>query len=816
MLSNTLTQKNPFSRKFVSRIPQVVFFLILIGTRFSTAQNVNALLVGKVTDEHGLPLSNVSIMFKDSDLGTITNEKGNYVIKLPAGNYLLIAKLLGYKSKEQQVRLLGGKTTTCSFFLEEDVNVMKEVSVSGVKAKSATATRTLTQIQDVPQAISVVGQKTIKQQAAFDLTTIVRNISGLNFTGNYAGAGSAQFFNARGFDLNSDGETYQNFRWNGVMIWNWGNNYSDNIEQVEFLKGPTSILYGDVSPGGILNFVTKKPLAEFSANVNFKAGSWGLVRPAVDITGPITSDRKLRYRLNTSFEKSNSFRDYVSSERYFVAPAVTWDITPKISLNVEAVLKKSESVDDAGLVSPDGTTSGLKSLNPSLYLGEPSRQFLYNDQNYFATLTYELSKTWRLKAVGFYNNALNRPYGMWFDQPDESGDFVRREYGFYRKARNGTASADLGGTFYTGLVKHNVLIGAEYQSSRYRYTNIGALSVFDSNNIYSPVYGQTPNVEPAEGPYQPYASVISRKGIYVQDQLMFFKEKLHVLLGFRQGNTRQGIQYNQNELAGTDFEGSSDNIVSKWVFTPRIGLVYKLKPWYSLYGSYANGYEINSPDLFAKNYKDFQTPPATTSSQVEFGSKANLLNNKLGVTLSVYEINKHNPYGYVYLNPENPNYDEYNIYYEGQHQSRGIELEADGRVFSTLSVAAGATYTKTKVIADPGYPAGNLLPNAPKFTANGWLNYEPTGRLNGLTLGTGLFYKGKFFSTIANDPNLQIPASYTCDVAVGYTYKQIGVQLNVMNVTNQVSYLNPWVFNLFDVRPLRQFILSLNYRIGRR
>lgn len=117
------------------------------------------------------------------------------------------------------------------------------------------------------------------------------------------------------------------------------------------------------------------------------------------------------------------------------------------------------------------------------------------------------------------------------------------------------------------------------------------------------------------------------------------------------------------------------------------------------------------------------------------------------------------------------------------------------------------------MINDPGYPSGNLLPNAPKYSSNIWLNYESQKILKGLTAGAGWFYKDKFYSSIANDPKLLIPAGYTMDLALGYEYKKLGAQLNVMNFTNRVNYLNPWQFNLFEVRPLRQFVITLNYKI---
>jgi iron complex outermembrane receptor protein len=787
------------------------FFLFLFFNLSLQAQNTKGIVSGKITDVNGLPLSFINVTIKEAEYKTSTDEKGNYLLKMPAGRYTILASSIGYKGTGAQINIEAGKTLNVAFKLAEDITDMRDVVVSGVKAKSATATRTLMQIQDIPQSIVVIGQRVIQEQAAFDLTTITRNISGLNFTGNYAGAGSSQFFNARGFDLN-DGQSY---RWNGMMIWNLGNNYSDNIEQVEFLKGPTSILFGDVAPGGVMNFVTKKPLEDFMAKVDFKTGSWGLIRPAIDITGPITKDRTLRFRLNTSFEKSNSFRDSVSSRKEFIAPTIAWNITPKLSFNVEAVFKKSSATDDAGLVSPDGTIGGLKSLNPSLYLGEASHQYLYSEQDYFVTLTYEINKKWRLKTVGFYGNTDNRPFGVWFDSPDSAGNFARREYGYHQNSKTHTISAEVNGTFYTGAIKHNVLAGIEYQSTDYRYTNDGTLYLLDSSNIYHPRYEATPSPEPANSQYLPYVSIIARTGIYAQDQLMFFNEQLHILLGVRAGRTRQGNHYYQDQLAGTQFAGYTDDIISKNVITPRVGAVYKPRDWWSLYASYSQGYEINSADIFARNYLQYVSPPATTSSQVEFGSKTNLLNNMLGVSVSIFRIDKHNPYGYVYLDPLHPDYDAYDVYYQGHHRSQGIELDADGKISPEWSVTAGAAYTKTEIMDDPGYPTGNVLPNAPKYTGNFWLNYEPAKILKGFSFGAGVFYKDKFFSTLANDPNLEIPPSYTLDASIGYKYNHMGIQLNAMNITNQVSYLNPWQFNMFDVKPLRQFILTLTYQISK-
>ena len=790
----------------------IISFILLFIVHINYAQTSKGTLTGKITDENGLNLAYVSIYLEGTGFGTVTNEQGIYFIKIPVGSYKAKFESIGYIDKIADVLISENNTTTVNLQLKEDYKLLGEIVISGVKVKSATATRTLMEIQDIPQSILVLGQKTIEQQAAFDLTTITRNMSGINFTGNYSGAGSYQLFNARGFDMVNS----QNYRWNGLMIWNLGNNYADNIEQVEFLKGPSSILFGDVSPGGVLNFSTKKPLADFYLKTELRLGEWNLFRPSVDISGPLSKNKNLRYRLNTSFEKSNSFRDFVGSNRFILAPAITWDINSKLSLSTEAVFRGSSATDDAGLVSPDGTVSGLDKLDPTLYLGEPSMNYKYQDNNYFANLTYTLNQNWRIRAVTYYGYSENRPLGLWFDAPNESGDFVRNQYGYHQQLKNRSFSADASGTFYTGSTKHNILVGFEFQETNFRYTNEGYLSAFDIQNINKPLYGLLTITEPEEEIYLPFISKIRRYGIYFQDQIMMLKEKLHLLVGFRYGNTQQGNDYIENELPGTDYEGYEDDLVNKNVLSPRLGIVYKPIPWVSLFGSYSQGFEINSPDLFALNYADFSTPPATLSSQIELGTKANLFKEKLGLTFSLFQIDKIDPYGYVYLDPENPDYDEYNVYYDGHHRSQGIEMDLNGKIISELSITLGAAFTKTRILEDPGYPVNNQLPNAPKITGNIWLNYEPSVKMKGFSLGFGAFYKDKFYSNINNDSDLEIPSSFTIDAAIGYKIKQFGLQLNVSNLTNEVNYSNPWIFNMFEVRPLRRAVLTLSYKLDKK
>jgi iron complex outermembrane receptor protein len=130
-------------------------------------------------------------------------------------------------------------------------------------------------------SVQVIGQDILQQQQAIDMKDVVKNVSGINQTGSYNGG--YQFFNSRGFDMNN----WTNFRRNGTLLWNMGNHFADFYESIEFLKGPAAILYGDVAPGGIINFVTKKPLAYDYRRFELKVGQYGLLRPTFDLSGSL-------------------------------------------------------------------------------------------------------------------------------------------------------------------------------------------------------------------------------------------------------------------------------------------------------------------------------------------------------------------------------------------------------------------------------------------------------------------------------------------------------------------------------------------------
>jgi iron complex outermembrane receptor protein len=303
-------------------------WFLLANFQLQAADPGNGTIGGTVRSADGQPAPFVSVALKDTGTGTTTDERGRYRLTgLAAGSYTLVVQGIGYAPQEQAVEVAEGAPTTADVTLPQSTRELGEVQVLGQKRRTASATRTNQELLDIPMSIQVIGQDVVQQQNAFDLATLTRNISGVNLKGTYAGGDTYQFFNARGFDLNN----WQNYRRNGLMVWNMGTHFNDNIEAVEFLKGPAAILFGDVAPGGVMNFVTKKPLNYDYRRLELKVGQYGLLRPTLDVSGPLNEKRTLLYRVNTTYQQSNSFRDEVSSNALMLAPSLTWNVTPRLS-----------------------------------------------------------------------------------------------------------------------------------------------------------------------------------------------------------------------------------------------------------------------------------------------------------------------------------------------------------------------------------------------------------------------------------------------------------------------------------------------------
>ncbi len=230
---------------------------------------------------------------------------------------------------------------------------------------ASTATRTNTRILDVPQSIQVIPKPVLEEQATVRVDDALRNASGV--VGVVEPFSSGAVLTIRGFptDNFNNGPILRD----GFRVYdNLGLQETTNLERIEILKGPSSVLYGQNDPGGIINLVTKRPLYEPFHEFQFQAGSFGLLRPSVDLSAPVTQDGRVRYRLNASYHFEDGFRDFeTDTSRFFVAPVVSWDISDRTQISFEMEYVDGEGPFDIGILASGDT---VVDVPPERNIGE--------------------------------------------------------------------------------------------------------------------------------------------------------------------------------------------------------------------------------------------------------------------------------------------------------------------------------------------------------------------------------------------------------------------------------------------------------------
>ena len=319
---------------------RVTYFLLLLCF-FTQAQEGE--ISGKVVADSGTPLMGAAVVIQSKNIGTTTDLDGYYrLANLDTGSYTVTVSYMGYISQDQEITVNSGANTV-DFVLKEDKVFLQEVEIVGRKAKTYkndvtfAATKTATKVKDIPQAISYVTKEIFADQQAYRVNDIVKNVSGVNQFSYY------DDFTMRGF---RSGETYINglraiglFGPRPLLV---------NLERVEVLKGPASAMFGNANPGGTMNRVTKKPLAEDRKAVNFTTGSFNTFRASLDFTGPMNKSQTLLYRLNIGYENSDSFRDLQEDKSFIIAPSISFIPTAKTRFNFDLVIQRFNGKLDRG------------------------------------------------------------------------------------------------------------------------------------------------------------------------------------------------------------------------------------------------------------------------------------------------------------------------------------------------------------------------------------------------------------------------------------------------------------------------------------
>jgi len=649
-----------------------------------------------------------------------------------------------------------------------EVPVVAPPVPSAYKADRAnTATKTDTAIRDTPASIQVVPREVIEDQQALRLDEAVRNVSGAGFVGGSEG----QVFLLRGFpaDVFENGFPRPMPSVGGFVT--PGDFDTGNIERVEVLKGPASVLYGRGNPDGLINLLTKKPLADPYYSARFTAGSFDLYRPSADISGPLNRHRTARYRLNAAYESARSFRDIVESQRALVAPAIALKMGPETDLTIEGQYADIEETPDAGVPRVGGSL--VSGIPRSRFLGEPTDREKLSQQQLSLILGHRFSDRWSLRSafrpsqsksdLRFTRASAVRADGRTVNRSFVSSDFEIQDW-FLQN--------DLLGRFETGALKHGLLLGLELgeQDTELLFRLAGAPTI----DLFNPVYG---NNQPVGSFFVSNTETTKDvAGIYAQDQIDF-SDRLSVVLGGRFDYVAQG-----GKSQGLPFRGQRNR-----EFSPRAGIVYKPLQPVSLYAQASRSFQSQTRINTFSVRADGSILEPETAKLYETGVKTDLLGGRLSSTLALYQITKEDA---ATSDPANPGF-SLTI---GEQESSGVEVDIGGEVLPGWRVIAAYAYNESQITRDTRPIAGNRPANVPRNSASLWTTYHlQGGDWRGLGFGAGVFYVGK---RPGDDNNsFELPGYARTDATVFYTKGRFTARLNVINLFDREFLLHRTTIN---------------------
>ncbi|WP_414542088.1 TonB-dependent siderophore receptor [Nostoc sp. CCY0012] len=639
------------------------------------------------------------------------------------------------------------------------------------------ATRTDTPIRDIPQSIQVIPRQVLKDQQVIRLTDAIRNVSGI--VEGVGFAGSVDNFNIRGFESGS-GSTFRD----GLKETPDSLRELANLEQIEVLKGPASVLYGNAEPGGIINLVTKKPLNIPYYSGEFSVGNFSYYRSAIDLSGPLNPDKTLLYRLNAAYTNSGSFRDFVNSERFFFGPVFDLKLSEQTNLLFDVSYLNDKRTFDTGIVA---IGRGIANIPTSRFLGEPGDERRVEETNTGYRLEHRFSDKLTLRNAFRYTSQDAFDYrAQVFEVDEETGELPRnfRSNDDYRETYS--LLTDIVSKFNTGSIEHTLLFGLDLVRQKFDGSQRRLpAGLTPSINIFNPVYNAIPRPAVSEftNVVRDGKFTVETLGVYLQDQIAF-SDNFKLLLGGRFDIVDQD-----------QFDRLTDTRTLQYdeAFTPRIGVVYQPIQPISLYASYSRSFAPN----FAQRVDGTFLPPER-GNQYEVGVKADF-NERLSATLAAYEITKTNV---ATPDPNDP--DGFSIPV-GEQRSRGIELDISGEILPGWNIVAAYGYTDAKVTQSNDLRVGSRIPRVPEHKASLWTTYQfRQGNLQGLGFGLGLYYLsdrvGGDIPSNDFDDTFVLPSYLRTDAAIYYRRNNWRAAINIENLFG-VRYFDTFEFGRNTVIP---------------
>lgn len=694
-------------------------------------------------------------------------------------------------------------------------------------------------VLDTPFSVSSYSESFVKSLDTTSIADLYNYMTGVKKSGN-----TGYDITLRGFKTSGDDR-------NSIMVdglpgltGRYGSPPTVNVDHIELVKGPMSVLYGQIQPGGFVNIITKKPRhdQETVAELRFNTAASRYRHPfdhngvtgSIDATGPIGSGGALLYRVIGEITDNDTFRDYGNTKQEFFSPSATLEFGSTV-ITGEFEYRHVKEHFDVGLVAPPnaaGTVYDIDAVAPiTTTYQQPSDYRTETGTAESVFVTHDLSHSWRL-----YGGYRHVDYSS--DQKETSntglatiqGEFrvLRRFRNLETKRRYDYVDTNVSGDLDTFGVHHKLLVGVNFGSD---LVNENRLKFFNSSTrdpltgrcptggvcldiaLYNPDYSGFPAFDstPAVNPQlKNQQSLLTNKfvrshnyGVYVSD-LMTLTSWLKVSLG--------GRKYSETSAVEADARNNPGDIKKKTDsrnFLPSAGVLIEPTSHLTFYGSYAESFVPVDPSAIDINgQNDFKPIEA---KQYELGAKAqDLLDGRLSLTAAVYRINQT---GQITQNPCALGTCSFQI---GKGRSDGFEFEGNAHPIKHLQVIFGYAHIKANVLtassAATAFQVGRRLPNVATNAANLWTRYDWD---NGLGVGFGLTFTGDregLLPTVASDlKTLDLPAYTVADFGVYYVNPRFTANLKVGNLFDKKYYESAGATGRIQIAPgtPRNVVLSL-------
>ena len=658
-----------------------------------------------------------------------------------------------------------------------DSNV-ETITVMG-KAYRNTATKSALEPEETPQGITVIDEEQLEQRGVKSLNQALRYAPGVVTEQKGASVTMYDTFSIRGF---SNNQSY----YDGLILpfltgWNLQPQIDPiAIQQVEVFKGPTSVLYGSMPPGGMVNMIAKAPQEDGSTKVGVSTGSRNLMEASIDTSGQL-GDSDFSYRLVALARKQDSQVDNAEEERYVIAPSLDWQVSDRTLINFNLYYQNDPSM---------GTNSAmplevLKASDPSVSMGDKNWSTFEREVLMLGyKINHQINDNWTFLQNARYSDASlyqENTYHRGTNFNAATGSLIRNVYSTDEDSQSFVIDNQVSGRVEVAGLEHNLLFGLDYLklTGDSLYQEFTANAGFYGFNAYNPNNDLLDKSQLQENYRESHDITTEQLGLYFQDQVRY--DALVLLAGGRYDMFKASDDKTSTYPTSDGTEKADHN-----QFSYRVGALYELDNGISPFVSYATSFEpAAGTDINGNSLKP------QLGEQVELGVKYLSADMAQQLTASYFYITKKDS---IAADPSDPTYRS--KIQLGEVRSQGVEVEGRWFVTEDWDVNASYTYVDMEVTEDANPDLEGTTPiYVPTHAANLWSNYYVYGgALAGTRWSAGARYMGDMEMDATNTQG-KVPSYTVVDISVGYdlgeaseTLSGATANLLVNNLFNEEYY----------------------------